>query len=388
MKYSFWILFTIFSFIFSLNPLIASGDLQVFCETGVEIFIDDIPKGITTVEDHGLFIENLQPGQHNLKGKKPNFATFETTISIQQNETSKQRIEFSQKSYKVEDYTENSGSTSNKTGNLVLKSIPLGAKVTIDSTAFEKETDFKVIDFKIGKHTIQFERDGKFLRSEFDLDEGVTVELKANFKKGIVFVTVTGNEKESAGNEINPDNSNENNLPSATPQVEPVQVKDLSTTATIVAQPSAKIRMSPSARSEMIGKISFGTNVYVSGSTQTGKFKWYRIQVQAGKQGWVREDLLDFSSTKASEQPKTNKTTSDLVQKTSEIKRNSALPGQSEPFQEITESSDVLLSRYREAYDIYIKALRQGGDREDIKRLHKKYMDAYNKYIYTATMKK
>lgn len=54
----------------------------------------------------------------------------------------------------------------------------------------------------------------------------------------------------------------------------------------------ANIRSAPGLRARRLVRIDAGATVTVTGSTQTGQHRWYRVQLASGQVGFAREDVL------------------------------------------------------------------------------------------------
>ncbi|OQA05905.1 MAG: Bacterial SH3 domain protein [bacterium ADurb.Bin374] len=64
---------------------------------------------------------------------------------------------------------------------------------------------------------------------------------------------------------------------------------------TIIADPLAKVRSSPDAKSQLVGKIPKGLTVKILSAQQAGKYMWFHISFNNGrKEGWTREDNIQF----------------------------------------------------------------------------------------------
>ncbi|MBF0542908.1 MAG: SH3 domain-containing protein [Candidatus Riflebacteria bacterium] len=65
--------------------------------------------------------------------------------------------------------------------------------------------------------------------------------------------------------------------------------------AVIVADPFAKVRVSPNPKAEKVGKIAKGMTVSIKNFQQVGPYQWFEIIYSNGKKsGWTREDNLKF----------------------------------------------------------------------------------------------
>lgn len=184
MKYTAITILLILSLFISSNVFAATGDIQITCETNVRIFIDNNFKGVTNDSDSGLFIEGLTPGRHTLKAVKKGFDPFVREISITANKAIEVKINFGQRQERVQGLQSEEGQTLSQVGKMELRSVPLGAKVTIDGKSYQQKTDMEIENIPIGKHRISFERGNKKLSGLFNLNEQEILKLKAHFKEG------------------------------------------------------------------------------------------------------------------------------------------------------------------------------------------------------------
>jgi hypothetical protein len=167
----------------STNVYAATGDIQVTCEPNVRILIDNNYKGITNESDGGLFIEGLSTGGHTLKAIKKGYDPFIRNISIIADKAIEIKISFGERKEQVKSLQPEEGQTLSQVGRMELRSVPLGAKVTIDGKSYQQRTDMEIENIPIGQHRITFERGNKRLTGLFYLNENQTLKLKAHFKE-------------------------------------------------------------------------------------------------------------------------------------------------------------------------------------------------------------
>jgi hypothetical protein len=72
-------------FFFCITPASAgTGDLQVTCDPGVRIFVDNVFKGVSKESDGGLFIPDLTPGSHTVKAIKKGLQPYEKEVVVKE----------------------------------------------------------------------------------------------------------------------------------------------------------------------------------------------------------------------------------------------------------------------------------------------------------------
>lgn len=104
------------------------------------------------------------------------------------------KIHFKAPSVKVEDIASEEGATLvQKTGIMILRSLPLYAVIFLDGAKIGK-ADKKISNVPAGKHMVKFVFKGKELDGSFDLKPEETLKLKGHFKKNMI-VDVTAVER-------------------------------------------------------------------------------------------------------------------------------------------------------------------------------------------------
>ncbi len=174
-------------FLFCIRPASAgTGDLQVTCDPGVRVFVDNAFKGVSKESEGGLFVSDLTPGQHTVKVLKKGAPPFEKTVDIKAFEAVEVVVKFGETAEKAVPLTPATGETAAPTGTLALRSAPLGALVSIDGEKKSGKTDMRIEHIRAGQHTILFQRDGRDLSGTFTVEPDTTLELKADFKSGVI----------------------------------------------------------------------------------------------------------------------------------------------------------------------------------------------------------
>jgi|GEM_PF-3416008 len=183
---------TLFVFLFMAHMVLAGGDIQITCEPGVRIWLNNDFKGTTTSDDNGMFIEGLPPGNYNVKATKTDFGQADKLITVLDGQTVEVEIQFTAPDVKIEDMVpEKDTAFVQEVGTFILRSVPLKAIAYIDDKEIG-ETDKKVRNFPVGHHTVKFVFKGKTLTGSFKLNPNETLKLKGHFKKGRIVTEPTG----------------------------------------------------------------------------------------------------------------------------------------------------------------------------------------------------
>lgn len=88
---NFYILIVLLSML-TVPIFAAGGSLQIYCEPGVLIYINDRIAGKTISEMNGLFVDDLPPGEIHIKAYKHGYDVYTTTIHITENKISELSI--------------------------------------------------------------------------------------------------------------------------------------------------------------------------------------------------------------------------------------------------------------------------------------------------------
>ncbi len=196
-------LLSLIVFFSGITPAAAgTGDLQVTCEPGVRIFVDNTFKGVSKESDGGLFIPDLTPGPHTVKVLKKGFYTYEKSVEIKEFEAVEVVVKFTEPPAKVIPLSPapESSEVTAPVGALELRSAPMGATVLIDGEKKTEKTDLRIENIRAGQHTITFQRDTQELSGTFAVQPDKTLALKADFKNNVI-VNITALKKSARDKE-------------------------------------------------------------------------------------------------------------------------------------------------------------------------------------------
>ncbi|MDM8515321.1 SUMF1/EgtB/PvdO family nonheme iron enzyme [Desulfobacterales bacterium HSG16] len=164
-------------------PAFSGGDIQITCEQGVRIWLDNAFKGKTLADENGMFIENLKSGTYKIKAIKSGYKPEIKIAKVRRGKTIEVRFRFTTPAMKVENLTEGGRAYSSAGyGTLILRSLPLRAEVFLDGEKIGT-TDTKVSHVAARKHRIKFVFKGKVLEKNYNLGANQVLKLKAHFKK-------------------------------------------------------------------------------------------------------------------------------------------------------------------------------------------------------------
>ena len=180
-----------------------TGFIQVKCTPGVQIFLDGDLKGITNTDVGGLIIQNVSPGQHEIKAVKEGYRPEIERISVQTGQV----VAFEVKPFIPQVRISQIGDARQtevklKVGKIVIQSLPIECKLNIKVLGvndMEKTKDYwEAEGVPVGKYEIVAESIGKKLSYEVEINEESTAEIFFNFINGeIKDIGATGWEEES-----------------------------------------------------------------------------------------------------------------------------------------------------------------------------------------------
>ena len=81
---------------------LASGNLQVLCAPGVQLYVDDNFEGISNTEQGGFLIRRLRAGQHELRATRPGSSDHVESFTIRDGQVEEIAISLARQRLKVE----------------------------------------------------------------------------------------------------------------------------------------------------------------------------------------------------------------------------------------------------------------------------------------------
>jgi TonB family protein len=168
--------------------------IQVVSEPGISVLMDGQFKGITTVDQGGLILQNVNSGQHTIRVIKEGFTPREYTLTVQPGEVIMLQVDknFVPAIRITEEGNNEKQRISIKKGNLTIQSLPISISIQIPSVGvnYIKQADkFHAENIPEGTYLVQFVSNEKVLLDSIKiLNEMVTylfvnmVELKIENK--------------------------------------------------------------------------------------------------------------------------------------------------------------------------------------------------------------
>jgi formylglycine-generating enzyme required for sulfatase activity len=173
-----------------INVAIAenTGDLQITCKPGIRIYLDNTFTGATNSEEDGLYLKNIEAGQHEIRAEKEGFVTKTFVVTIEAGKAVELKIGelIPKPTIRQEDKEDK---TEIQVGKIIITSIPIKCKVWFLDDVIEKEKDQVIIEnIPVGEYMISFSRDNDFLETKLNIKVDVILNVKANFRQKEVIV--------------------------------------------------------------------------------------------------------------------------------------------------------------------------------------------------------
>jgi len=146
------------------------GYIQIKCEPGAAVFLDNKFVGNTSLELGGLILQDIPAGSHEVKIVKEGFKPHLVKIDLKVNEIYLYEVSLKQIS-----------------GSLLIETIPLDCIIEIPKLNIDKEHEgnktektWEVSGIPIGSYRINFLALGKKVKYDLEIEEGVQKHLLVN----------------------------------------------------------------------------------------------------------------------------------------------------------------------------------------------------------------
>jgi len=171
-----------------------AGDVQVFCEPGLRVYLDDTFVGTSSDKEDGLFLANVANGTRMIRVEKDGFVAQNIRIEVSDYPVEVKVGRLSpepQISYKQEAEPQ---VVRQVFGNLMITSAPQNCVVEIDGKATAKNSPQLAIGrIDAGDHTISFSKPGYETVSEVvTIHPGTEVTVRGDLINGKVQVLLQG----------------------------------------------------------------------------------------------------------------------------------------------------------------------------------------------------
>jgi hypothetical protein len=171
----------------SLPAFSSAGDIQVFCEPGLKVYLDGEFVGVSSSKEDGIYLSKVRAGEHIIRVEKDGFLPQSFTVQIGlplevnvgefRPEPEAPQAEDAPP-VKVEKFV----------GRMLITSAPQNCIVEIDGKSMTKDGPHLAIDgLAAGEHTISFSKPGYDSISDVvRVVAGAEVTIRGNFESGKV----------------------------------------------------------------------------------------------------------------------------------------------------------------------------------------------------------
>ena len=170
------------------------GYIQIKCEPGAIVFLDNNFVGNTSLEQVGLILQDVPAGSHEIKIVKEGFESQSVKIYLKINEiyVYKVREFIPQLDVKQEGETD-ADTIKQRVGSLLIETIPIDCiieipKLNINEEHYGNKTKktWEISNIPVGSHSVNFIAFGKKMEYELKIEEGIQKHLLVNILKNEV----------------------------------------------------------------------------------------------------------------------------------------------------------------------------------------------------------
>ncbi len=176
----------IFISIIPLSMAQDTGDLQVTSKPGIRIYIDNTFAGITKDAEDGLYIEDIEVGQHEIRAEKEGFVTKRFAVTIESGKAVEIKIGdlVPKPTIRQEDRPDKA-----EMGKIIVTSVPNECEIAFLDEIIKKDKYQVIIeDIVVGTYPITFSREGNFLRKEINIKANTTLNIRVNFRQKEIII--------------------------------------------------------------------------------------------------------------------------------------------------------------------------------------------------------
>lgn len=181
-------------FVIGVATAALAGDVQIFCEPGLRVYLDEEFLGTSSEKEDGLFLIDVPIGLHTIRIEKGGFVPQNIQIEV-----SRFPIEVTVGALSPEPVIRQRKDTDDVTvekpvGNLIVTSAPQNCVVEIDGESRTKDTpQLSIEGLAAGEHSISFTKAGyEQISGVVTVQPGAEVAVRGNLKDGKVEVVHGG----------------------------------------------------------------------------------------------------------------------------------------------------------------------------------------------------
>jgi len=169
-----------------LSTTAAAGDIQIFCEPGLRLFLDGESVGTSSARDDGLYLMNVPRGKHVIRVEKDGFVpqTFQVDVARAPVEIHVEDFAPAPAQPPEDEVVEEEVTL--LAGRVVVTSAPQNCVVEIDGNPETKSTpQLSVGGLEAGEHTITFRKTGyEPITGQVTIRPGSSVVIRGNLIEG------------------------------------------------------------------------------------------------------------------------------------------------------------------------------------------------------------
>lgn len=166
-----------------------AGDIQVFCEPGLSIYLDDKLAGTSSAKEDGFFLADVRNGLHIIQVEKEGYVPQAFEVEVTDLPIEVRVEELVPLPPEPEPVAPTPAPLKPAVGILVITSAPQNCVVEIDGTRTEVKTTptLTLSDLVIGRHTISFSKAGfETISGTFFVQPDTTTTVRGNLIDGKV----------------------------------------------------------------------------------------------------------------------------------------------------------------------------------------------------------
>ncbi|MBU4228111.1 PEGA domain-containing protein [bacterium] len=164
------------------------GYIQIKCEPGAIVFLDNNFVGNTSSELGGLILQDVPAGSHQIKIVKEGFEPQSVKIDLKVNEIYVYEVkEFSPQLNVIEKGEADTDTIKQRLGSLLIETIPIDCIIEIPKLNINKEhygnktkKTWEISNIPIGSYSVNFIALGKKIEYELKIEEGIQKHLLVN----------------------------------------------------------------------------------------------------------------------------------------------------------------------------------------------------------------
>jgi len=163
------------------------GYIQIKCEPGAAVFLDNNFMGNTSLELGGLILQDIPAGSHEVKIVKEGFKPHSVKIDLKANEIYVYEVKLLSEIKVTQSGETQTDLIKPKVGSLLIETIPLDCSIEIPLLNIDKEHEgnktektWEVSGIPIGSYRINFLALGKKVKYDLKIEEGVQKHLLVN----------------------------------------------------------------------------------------------------------------------------------------------------------------------------------------------------------------